>query len=233
MSNLVLGVIGGMGPFATAKFMENIILHTKATCDQEHLNMVVLNYCKMPDRTQVIQSGESEELLSHFKKALAILECSNVHTIAIPCNTSHYFYDEIQEMTSIPIINMVEETCKELAQDSLNHTIAVLGTDGTLKSGIYNKYAKKHGLNTLTLTPSQQTLIMDTIYNVKNHNIFSAPKFNNLVKEIISQNIPVILACTELSSLELPDELKKYTVDAMDILTKLSIRRCEKEWIEI
>ena len=193
MSECKLGVIGGMGPYATAKFMENITLHTKAAKDQDHLDMVVLNHCKMPDRTQSIESGNSEPILSHFKEALSILEFAQVDQIAIPCNTSHYYYDDIQSMTKIPIINMIDETCRKIADTNPGAEIVVMGTDGTVKSGVYEKYAKKRGLISIPLNDQQQKIVMDTIYNMKNNKVIFSQEFNQLIDWFIFKNIQEII----------------------------------------
>ena len=231
MSDCVLGVIGGMGPYATAKFIENITKHTKASKDQEHLNMVVLNHCSMPDRTETIMSGEKEELLTHFKEALKILEFANVDAISIPCNTSHYFINDIQEMTNIPIINMIDETCKYITENYSGKEIVVLATQGTIKSRIYEKYAKKWGIKIKSLTENQEKIVMDTIYDMKNKKIIESPTFNQLVYGFMKEDLLVVFACTELSSLELPDAMEGHIVDAMTVLMKESVERCGKEWI--
>lgn len=231
MSQCKLGVIGGMGPYATAKFMEGIISHTKADKDQDHIDMVVLNHCKMPDRTKTIEEGTVAVLLAHFKEALSILEFSKVDQIAIPCNTSHYYYDEIQAMTQIPIINMIDETCKHIADLYPGEKIAVLATDGTVNSGVYEKYGKKRGLISVPLEKFEQKIVMDTIYNMKNKKVIHSDEFNKILEYYIENKIHVILACTELSSLVIPHELKNKTIDAMDILMKESVTRCKKEWI--
>ena len=88
-----LGVIGGMGPEATAYFYEEVIRHTRAGCDQEHLDMTILSHASMPDRTKAIQTGQSRELLEAMKEDVRILEAAGATNIANPCNTSHYFYD--------------------------------------------------------------------------------------------------------------------------------------------
>ena len=107
-----LGVIGGMGPEATAYFYEEVIRHTKADCDQEHLDMTILSHASMPDRTKAIQSGECDPLLQAMEGDLKVMEAAGAEHIAIPCNTSHYFYDQIQAMTEIPIIHMPRETVR-------------------------------------------------------------------------------------------------------------------------
>ena len=78
-----LGVIGGMGPEATAYFYEEVIRHTKADCDQEHLDMTILSHASMPDRTKAIQSGECDPLLQAMEGDLKVMEAAGAEHIAI------------------------------------------------------------------------------------------------------------------------------------------------------
>mgnify|MGYP000860539593 FL=1 len=84
-----LGVIGGMGPLATVNFYERVVLNTEAKCDNEHIDMIVLNHSTMPDRTKCIIENRKTEFLESIKKDFAILENIGVEAVAIPCNTSH------------------------------------------------------------------------------------------------------------------------------------------------
>jgi len=103
----MLGVIGGMGPQATLLFFQGIINKTEATCDQEHLPMIILNHTTMPDRTEAILTGNTGKLFEMLLKDAKTLEQNGCTAIAIPCNTSHYFVDELQKHLHIPIIHMV------------------------------------------------------------------------------------------------------------------------------
>src|SRR5699024_5523262 len=124
-------VIGGMGPEATAYFYEEVIRHTKADCDQDHLDMTILSHASMPDRTKAIQTGESRKLLQAMAEDIRIMEAVGAANLAIPCNTSHYFYDQIQEMTDIPIIHMPRETIRYAKSHYENvKRIGIMGTDG-------------------------------------------------------------------------------------------------------
>ena len=105
---------GGMGPQATAIFMERVIQHTKAKCDQDHIDMVVLNHASLPDRTDAVRSGQGGAFLEEVRQDFKLLELARVANIAIPCNTSHYYYQEMQRMTRIPIIHMVDETIRRI-----------------------------------------------------------------------------------------------------------------------
>ena len=88
-----LGVIGGMGPEATAFFYEEVIAHTDASRDQEHLDMVIISQASMPDLTHAILTGSDTRLLEVMREDARALESLGCTCIAIPCNTSHYFYD--------------------------------------------------------------------------------------------------------------------------------------------
>ena len=103
-----LGVIGGMGPLATNVFYQYLIDHTVAHSDQDHINTILLSHASMPDRTASILSGNTEALLHAMQSDFALLNPLGLKAIAIPCNTSHYFYDTLTSFTDTPIINMVE-----------------------------------------------------------------------------------------------------------------------------
>ena len=96
-----LGVIGGMGAEATSYYYDQVVRHTAAACDQEHIDMVVLSKSTMPDRTLAIKTGEHAKLLATMKECAQALESLGCAHIAIPCNTSHYFYDQIQSFTKV------------------------------------------------------------------------------------------------------------------------------------
>ena len=122
-----LGVIGGMGAEATSYYYDQVVRHTAATCDQEHIDMVVLSKSTMPDRTLAIKTGEHTELLATMKECAQALESLGCAHIAIPCNTSHYFYDQIQSFTKVPIIHMPRESVryalKTADETAVGHTV--------------------------------------------------------------------------------------------------------------
>lgn len=228
MSEKKLGVIGGMGPLATVRFFERIINHTEAYKDQEHIDILISNHATLPDRTGVIKNKDYSLFLDEIKKDMDIMNFSKVDNIAIPCNTSHYFYEEMQAMTDIPIINMIDETCRYIAKNRKSKKIVVLGTSGTIDTGVYPKYAKKHGLESVKLDRKFMDISMETIYNVKNNMVLKSEKFDEILNFYKDNDVNVILACTELSCLNIPENLRENTVDAMDILVKKSIEYSDK-----
>ncbi len=222
-SNLYkVGVIGGMGPLATSVFYKKIIENTKAESDKDHIDMVVLSHASLPDRTEAIISGNTKEFLKSIEKDFDILNGLNVEKIVIPCNTAHYFYREFQKMTDIKIVNMVEETLKEVSCRGCEK-IYVFCTDGTLESRIYERYAKEYGIEILYIEKFEQKIVMDYIYRVKKQGNFENTEFIDILNKYLKDGVLGVLACTELSVIKLDENLKEKIIDAMDILVKKTI----------
>ena len=215
-----LGVIGGMGPLATVNFYERVVLNTEAKCDNEHIDMIVLNHSTMPDRTKCIIENRKTEFLEAIKKDFAILENIGVEAVAIPCNTSHYFYDEFKKLTDLKIINMIEETILEVKKSGVKK-ISVFGTLGTLNSKVYEKYAKEYRLEVKEVSEADKQAVMDIIYNIKETNNLDNKQFTDILNRYCDDETVGIIACTELSLLDIPEDIN--TVDALNVLVKRSI----------
>lgn len=215
-----LGVIGGMGPLATVSFYERVVLNTAAKCDNEHIDMVVLSHASMPDRTKCIIENKGGEFLEVIKKDFKILEDIGVEAVAIPCNTSHYFFDEFKKFTGLRIINMIEETILEVKKRGIEK-IAVFGTLGTLNSKVYEKYANQHGLLVKEVSPEDKQAVMDIIYDIKETNCLDGRRFVDILSRYCDDETVGIIACTELSLLDIPKDMN--TIDALDVLVKRSI----------
>ena len=215
-----LGVIGGMGPLATVKFYDKIVLNTEAHNDNEHIDLIVLNHSTMPDRTRCIIENKDTEFLNEIKKDLEILERIGIDVVAIPCNTSHYFYDEFKNFTNLKIINMIEETILEIKRRGIKK-VAVFGTLGTLNSKVYNKYAKENGIEVKELSLEDKKTVMDIIYKIKETNNLESKDFVEILNRYCNDKTIGIIACTELSLLDIPENLN--TIDALDVLVNKSI----------
>ncbi|NMO95206.1 aspartate/glutamate racemase family protein [Paenibacillus lemnae] len=228
MENKKLGVIGGMGPQATSVFFEKIIENTAANTDQDHINMVILNHTALPDRTKVILEGKKEIFLDAVRDDLKLLELAGVSNIAIPCNTSHYFYEDMQQLTTVNLIHMVDETVKAVYERfGKDSKVGILATNGTISSGIYRTTCEKYGLELLEPDDDIQNRAMEIIYqDVKGLKDVSPAKLEALIHQLVyeRQCRCVILACTELSCITLSDFYQECSIDAMDVLVQRSIQ---------
>ena len=231
MNKKVLGVIGGMGTAATIDFYTRIMNHTVAHKDQEHIDMVIINHASIIDRTYAIKNNKLDELLKQMHENLKILENAKVTSIAIPCNTSHSIIDKIQQLTSIPIINMIEETAKGLKEVvNKGEKVGIMATDGTIMLKIYQQACKKYDIEYFVPDDNIQKQIMDIIYDdVKAKGIFDNEKFKKVLNYFLQNGCKyVILGCTELSGFK--KDFDKNTIDPMDYLVKAAILSVDKEY---
>jgi len=214
-----------MGPKATSVFFDNIVNKTVAEHDHEHLELIILNKSKIQEKTNGM-TPEVSELLSSIKQ----LEQQDVHAIALPCNTSHIYYQEMQKTTKIPIINMIMETATHIKNISGHRqsSVGILVTDATKASGVYQKALKEQGLNCIEPDPATQLRIMDIVYNqVKRTGAGNIQDFNLVLTEMFRLGCDyIIIGCTELSWFSYNTKLSSYCIDALEILTQVSIEHC-------
>ena len=159
----IVGIIGGMGPLATSDLFNKIIKYTDANKDSEHIHILIDNNTSIPDRSKfILNGGESplNEIVSSAKK----LENAGADFLIIPCNTSHYLYDEIIKKVNIPIVNMIDEVAKYLEKNNIKK-VGLLATTGTIKSGIYKKYFDLHNIETIIPNEEEQEIVMSFIYD--------------------------------------------------------------------
>ena len=223
MHKPVLGILGGVGPLATAYFMELVIKKTPAKRDQDNIPMIVFNDPQIPDRTAYILDREQPNPLPEMEKVVLWLEDAGADFIAIPCNTAHYFYDSIAARASIPVLNIMRETTERIVERfGEGATIGLLATDGTIASGVFQQYLNQAGLRAVAPTKEEQTgVVMPLIYDrVKRNLPYDPAGLLRVAKRLHDDGCDaVIVGCTELSVVY--QDLKEkpaYLVDAMDVL---------------
>lgn len=230
----ILGIIGGMGPAATDLLYRRIIDRTDAECDQEHLDMIILNHASVPDRTAAIKSGDTSAVLAALTHDVKFLEQAGATAIAIPCNTSHYFYDALQSETTVPVINMVRESVMHMKEIG-RRRVCVLATDGTIMTGIYERECTRAGIEYIAPDETTQALVMRIIYDqVKKGFPGNMEDFQQIHHYIKSQSCDgAVLACTELSVFRAEAKLSDYYTDALEVLCEKAILTCGKKLREM
>lgn len=225
----ILGVLGGMGPQATNTFYQRIIDRTQAECDQEHLRVLIWSDAKIPDRTAGILGGHEEEVYQALLSGAQLLERAGCTHLAIPCNTSHYFADRLTAEIGIPLIHMPRETVRACREAGL-HRIGILATDGTVRTGIYQRALEAEGLLPHLLPDDLQRQVMSIIYDeIKRGETGSREKFALIDDHLRAAGCDgAILGCTELSVYRAMHGLPPFYLDAMEILAEQSILRCGK-----
>lgn len=218
-----IGIIGGLGPLATVKFME--MLNKRFVNINEEIEMVVINDPTTPDRTSYILDNTKNNPINSILSMVKKLELFNVDLLVMPCNTASYFYKEIESNTNILFINIVEETVKYLKQNNIKK-IGLMATEGTIKSEIYKNLLTKYSIDLETPSDIDQKIVSSIIYDgIKCNNKINLNEFYNVINNLKNKGCEkVILGCTELSALKEIYNIKDdYLIDAMDILADSTI----------
>lgn len=229
LSEPSIGVIGGMGPMASAYFMELVTDMTEASCDQEHLSMYIASCPSVPDRTAFILGESEDDPVPGMIDMGLFLQSRGVSCIAIPCMTAHYFHDRLQESLKVHVIDAIEETAGLLSENGVKKA-GVMATDGSVKSGIFEDRLKAKGIECITPDAAAQKKVMSLIYNdVKKGRAADLKAFFEVSDSLFNEGAEaVILGCTELSVIKRDNELGKGFIDCMEVLSKVSIETCKK-----
>lgn len=227
----IIGVIGGLGPMATADYFVKIINNTKAKTDQDHLPIVIYNNPQIPDRTDAILEGGKSPVAAIVETGKKLIDIG-VDFLCIPCNTSFYFYEQIQEKLSIPILNMIDITVEYLKTNGYKRVI-VLGTRATIKTGIYANKIKEAGIELIETDNKLIDMLNFMIYKVVkannyDHNIQYFLDELDSIKEKWGVEA-FILGCTELPILFEKYNIKHKSIDPTELLALEAIRLARQE----
>jgi len=228
-----LGIIGGMGPLATVSLFNKIVLKTDAKSDQDHIHILIDNNTLIPDRTAYLL-GKGENPLNELVNSAVNLEKMGADFLIMPCNTAHYFYEDMKKQININFLNMIQETVKFVEVNYRNtKKVGLLATEGTVKSGIYDLYFNKQGIEVIKLDEDSQNSITDIIYGIKKgKKDISLDCIYSVIDELKGKGAEVfILGCTELSVVNDMNKLKGNFVDALNVLAERSIEFAAKNVI--
>lgn len=222
-----LGILGGMRPQTTQVFYQYILDRTDAISDQQHLPTCILSDTQIPDRASAILTGQTEKLYDQLLNGVKLLKKCGCTNIAIPCNTSHYFVDQLQEETGISIIHMIRETVAVLYARGMRLP-GILATDGTIRTMLYEKECAALGMRAIIPDFGTQKLIMSIIYQeIKQGKKGSYDKFSKIDHAIRKVGCDcAILASTELSVFSTYHMLSSFYLDSMAVLAERAIVSC-------
>ena len=227
-----IGILGGMGPLATADLFRKIVVMTKADSDNDHIRIFIDNNAAIPDRTAAILRG-GKDPTEEMASALRNLERCGADCVIVPCNTAHYFIPRLQEMTDIPILNMLEITAREAAKRFPGKKGAILATTGTLSTGLYDRALAAAGVETVVPDEAQRKTLMYLIYDVVKASRplrEAAELWAKLLEELRGRGADYfILGCTELPILADNLDAPGPFIDPTSELAAAAIRFCGYE----
>jgi len=198
----IVGVIGGMGPEATVDLLRHIIRLTPAREDNDHIRCVVDNNTKIPSRIKALYENSGISPAPAMCDSARRLEAWGVDFLVMPCNTAHYYVNELQAAVSIPVLNIlditVEAACKRVPDLG---RIGLLATTATVRTGLYADRFARIGVDLILPDPVRQQETLDLITAIKAGRTGpdSSRILRNLVGHLGSKGAQaVVLGCTEL-----------------------------------
>lgn len=222
-----LGVIGGLGPIATAHFMELVIRMTDAKTDQEHLDMILYSRPSIPDRTGYILDHTKPNPLPEMIRVGNALVRQGAGLIAIPCMTAHYFHEDLTRYIPAPIVHAIHETAVHLKKHGIRRA-GIMATDGTIQSKLFQRELERHGIEAIVPGAEGQKCVMSIIYDdIKANRPADMDKFDYASRELWRSGAQaIILGCTELSLVKRDCPIGAGYIDAMEVLAQRCVIEC-------
>lgn len=225
----IIGVLGGMGPAATADFYQKILRATPAKVDQDHLPVLIYSNPQIPDRTAAIR-GDGPDIVPALVETAEALVRAGATFLTIPCVTAHAFFEPLQRAVPVPILHLVDETVIYLQVERAGLTrLGLLATTGTIESRLFPLRFEPRGLSVLTPDPEIQTeKVMAAIYGVKGSGTLEHAKalIREAAQHLIAKGAQGIVAgCTEVPLILQDGDLPVPVIDPTWILAQSAVRR--------
>ncbi len=203
MQEKVVGIIGGMGPEATVDLMARIIKATPALDDIDHIRMLVDNNPKIPSRIKALLEGTGESPAPCMSEMARKLEEWGVDFLAIPCNTAHYYYDDVRRAVSVPVLNMIDLTVETIDRENSGiKTVGLLATTTVVNLELFKKRFAVRNIDLINPSGRLQDDLMGAVRKIKTSSYGRevADVLQECAEELIFRQAEVLLiACTELS----------------------------------
>ncbi len=224
-----IGILGGMGPLATADLFQKIVALTAAGSDGEHIRIYIDNNPAIPDRTAAILNGGPDPLPA-MRDSLRKLEACGADCILMPCNTAYHFLPRLQGLTDVPFLSMPDTAAAACRIRFPGQTAAVLATTGALAAGLYQAALERERVPFLLPEEAEQAALMQVIYGGVKAGA-EPERYRAELTDVINRLAArgadyFVLACTELPLAFQLLGLPQPAVDPTAELAKSAIRFC-------
>jgi len=231
MQEGIIGVLGGMGPEATADLFRKIIKNTEAMRDQDHLRVLIDSNPKIPERTAAIV-GSGESPLPMMIDTARNLERAGADFIVIPCVTVHYFIEGLREGIAAPVISIIEEVTGEIDRRlPAVRQVGLMATTGTIRAGLFQDRLREKGVEVLVPPPGdQENLVMSAIHGESGIkagfiSLENKGKILKASKALIERGAEGIIGgCTEVPLVIDQSDMEVPFFDSLNILALAAIR---------
>jgi aspartate racemase len=205
----VIGILGGMGPAATADFYSKLVALTPGTTDQDHPKVVIWADPTIPDRTLAL-TDNGPDPTPWLLQGAAVLREAGATMLGIPCNTAHAFLPAIASRLGVPLVHMIDEVARHISAGTPAITkVGLLATTGTVRAELYQHWLAEYGIDVVVPHSSIQIEnVMPAIRAVKagRHGGHIATALAGAAQHLVERGAQTVVAgCTEIP-LGLPPE---------------------------
>ena len=230
-----IGILGGMGPEATAYFFTLIIRSTRAETDQEHIPVVIYSHPEVPPRTDAVL-GEGPSPLPFLLEGVRVLKVAGADFIVMPCVTAHHFYNQIMTEVRVPFLNLVDETILyALRKVPEMKKAGLISSTGTLKSRLFHEAFAREGVEIVEPADEEQAQVMEAIFGKDGIKAgFTSGKskeiIHNTAQTLIGRGAEAVIAgCTEVPLVLKEGDIDVPLIEPLQILAEVSILKAGYE----
>lgn len=221
MDEVIVGVLGGMGPAASAEFYQRVIHRTPAKQDQDHLHLLIDSNPQVPSRVAALLDGDGKTPEQALIKMALRLQSAGAALLAMPCHSAHYYLPQVTQAISIPFLDMVALSLDvfKVVKPNRQLRLGIVGSPVIDETGLYRQYCERAGIE--AVFPVANRELLPIIEAIKSGD-FSASwlrKFETFLDELEAQTVDgVILACTEFSCIASQLKPRACLIDPLDHL---------------
>lgn len=220
-----IGIMGGLGPEATADFFSKLIAATPAASDQDHLHILIDNNPKVANRHRAIR-GEDPGVGSDLVTMAQHLEEAGADFLVMVCNTAHAWTDDIRAAISIPFISFIEEVVDHIASTFEPGPVGVMAADGCLEAALYQDALKARGFDPLCWDKDNLGRFMTLVFRIKagERDDKMAMEMAVLAEDLASRGARLIISgCTEIPLVMNEAEVRVPLISSTDLLVQRTI----------
>jgi aspartate racemase len=223
----ILGIIGGLGPMATAHFLTLVTQMSVAATDQEHIEILMHSRPAIPDRTAFIVGKSPKSPEADLVALARELAAAGAEVIAIPCFTACYFYEAYSQAAGVLVLHPIIDTATHLREAGIK-TAGIMATDGMLASRLYQEHLTRLSITPLVPEPDEQRQLMSLIYDdIKSGKPADFARFTALSQHLFERGAEaILLGCSELSLFKRDHPLPTGYLDVLEVLARSAVREC-------
>ena len=224
----VVGIIGGMGPEATVDLMARVIRATPALDDVDHIRMVVDNNPKVPSRIKALIEGDGPSPVPVLQEMARKLAAWGVDFLVMPCNTAHYYHQDVQQAVSVPLLDMIGLAVEKVVSRQPHvQSVGLMASTAVLNLKLYEKAFTRQGVKLIAPVPPVQAELMAAIRKIKTSRYGKevTAALQTAADHLVKTGAEVLLvACTELSIVTDGIQAPTPVLDAAQILAEAVVR---------